>query len=406
MEVTAATYPEQLLGLLVNISDADFVSFDLELTGIPSHLPNRQPWKSGGRSTLQDRYAETKEAAGRYQILQVGITCGRFDYLENKYILRPYNITLSPLLEERLDIDREICIQSGAATFLLNNGFDMGAPFAKGVQYLSREEAKRAQQMAYDRFDKKNLVEDVLLKVEEKDSIDFVRRAREAIATWRSSMNASGSLEITTHTGLPHSEVHLMPVISRFEKRLIHQLVRAEFPDLVSMGRNECMRIIRFDPLREAENTKRLRRRVNESIARQTGFRWIFEALANGDISGADPFHSNANIIAISHSDVKDRFDRTHERLKKHQPVLVGHNMFTDLVYFYRSFVGELPDTLDGFCEALHEVFPRIIDTKWLATHAGGDLNASPTLQDIAESIEDQPLPNISECQSMTLVHS
>ncbi|KAF1961827.1 CAF1-domain-containing protein [Byssothecium circinans] len=398
MDVTAATYPHQLLGLLINISEADFVSFDLELTGIPSHLPKKEPWKPrSGRKSLQDRYAETKEAADRYHILQVGITCGRFDYLANRYVLRPYNITLSPLLDERLDIEREVCIQTGAITFLLSNGFDLAAPFAKGVQYLSREEAQQARQMAYDRFDKKNPVEDVLLKVEEKDSIDFVKRAREAIVDWKNSRTSAITLEITTHTGLPDQPV--VPVISRFEKRLVHQLVRAEFPDLVSIGRNECIRIVPFDPVREADNTRRLKLRVRESIARQTGFRWIFEALAMGDISETDPFHYNigvsGSIIAANHHDVKDRFDRTHERLKTHQPVLVGHNMFTDLVYLYRSFVGELPDTLDEFCKVLHDEFPRIIDTKWLATHAGGDLNLSPTLQEIAEGLEDQPLPDI-----------
>jgi poly(A)-specific ribonuclease len=41
--------------------------------------------------------------------------------------------------------------------------------------------------------------------------------------------------------------------------------------------------------------------------------------------------------------DIRDRYDRAIERLKTKQPVLVGHNMFTDIVYFYRTFVGELP---------------------------------------------------------------
>jgi poly(A)-specific ribonuclease len=52
-------------------------------------------------------------------------------------------------------------------------------------------------------------------------------------------------------------------------------------------------------------------------------------------------------------------------------------------------------DTLQEFNDAIHDLFPKIIDTKYLATHAGGDLNASPTLQDIAESLSNQPLPNI-----------
>lgn len=74
---------------------------------------------------------------------------------------------------------------------------------------------------------------------------------------------------------------------------------------------------------------------------------------------------------------------------------IIGHNMFTDLVYLYHTFIGTLPDTLDGFCDAIHELFPKIIDTKYLATYDGGDLHASPTLQEIAEGVENQALPEI-----------
>jgi poly(A)-specific ribonuclease len=52
-------------------------------------------------------------------------------------------------------------------------------------------------------------------------------------------------------------------------------------------------------------------------------------------------------------------------------------------------------DTLDGFQNAIHDLFPKIIDTKYLATFAEGDLNASPTLQDIAQELSNQPLPSI-----------
>lgn len=52
-------------------------------------------------------------------------------------------------------------------------------------------------------------------------------------------------------------------------------------------------------------------------------------------------------------------------------------------------------DTLQGFNSAIHELFPKIVDTKYLATHDEGDLNASPTLQEIAEGLSNQPLPSI-----------
>jgi poly(A)-specific ribonuclease len=343
MEVDAASFPHHLLGLFINISEADFVSFDLELSGIPSRLPGKKPRPGGGRFTLEERYAETKEGANRYQILQVGITCARFDYIVDKYVLRPYNINISPLLDERLDFEREISMQSGALTFLLGCGFDLAKPFTHGVQYLSREEAAFAKQATWDRLDKKNPPEDMQLKEGDVESLDFMRRVREAITKWTTT--TSESLSITTHTGL--KEQPLVQAISRFEKRLVHQLVRAEFPELVSIGRSECVRIVDFDPVREAENTRRIKSRVKEQIARQTGFRWIFEALASGNVDGADPLYIARNmggvILGADSHDIRDRYDRAVERLRTRQPVLVGHNMFTDIVYLYRTFVGQLP---------------------------------------------------------------
>ncbi|KAH7408718.1 ribonuclease H-like domain-containing protein [Phaeosphaeria sp. MPI-PUGE-AT-0046c] len=394
MEVDAASFPHDLLGLLINISEADFVSFDLELSGIPSRLPNRQPRPGGGKFTLEERYAETREGANRYQILQVGITCARFDYVANKYVLRPYNINISPLLDEKLDLEREISLQSGAITFLLGCGFDMAKPFTHGVQYLSRQEAAQVKQATQDRLDNKNPIADLQLKEGDVESLDFMRRVREAITKWK--VTNAESMAITTHTGMKNPPRFM--AISRFEKRLVHQLVRAEFPELVSVGRADCVRIIYYDPLREAANNERIKERVNEQIARQTGFRWVFEALARGDVRKANPIYVSQNLGGAMTGDThnaRDRYDRAVDRLNTRQPVLVGHNMFTDIVYLYRTFVGELPETLQGFRDAIHELFPKIVDTKYLATHAEGDLNASPTLQEIAEGLDTQPLPTI-----------
>ncbi|KAJ4983556.1 hypothetical protein SVAN01_10929 [Stagonosporopsis vannaccii] len=386
MDVDGPSFPQHVLGLLINISEADFVSFDLELSGIPNRLPDKKP-RGAGQLALEDRYAETKEAANRYQILQIGLTCATFDFIANKYVLRPYNINLSPLLDERLDFEREIRFQTGACTFLLGCGFDLGASFASGVQYLSREEAERAKRLAYDRIDKKNNIEDLQLRDTDKDSLDFLRRCREAITVWQKT--TSRTLEITSSTGLPNASATY--TISRFEKRLVYQLVRAEFPDAVAIGRQDCIRILPFDPVREADNTRRIKNRVKEQILRQTGFRWVFEALCGGQINKDLLYVLDSNAF----SDQRDRFDRAQARLYRRRPVLVGHNMFTDLVYFYRTFVGPLPDTLAEFKNSLHELFPKIVDTKYLATHAEGDLNASPTLEEIAKNLQDQPLPHI-----------
>ncbi|KAF2105920.1 ribonuclease H-like domain-containing protein [Lophiotrema nucula] len=394
MDVDATSFPSQLLGMLTHISEAEFVSFDLELSGIATRMAGAP--RARERQTLEGRYLEVKQAAERYQILQVGITTVKFDYVTNKYVLRPYNVNLSPLVGERLDIERDITFQAGAVEFLLKNGFQMDLPFTKGVQYLSRYEADRAKEMAYNRLDKKNVVEDLQLREEDVDSLDFVRRVREAIIKWKSG-EGPYELCITTFTGL---EVQpSIPAISRFEKRLVHQLVRAEFSELVSIPRPDMIRIIHYDEERERVNTRKIKDRVKRQIATQSGFRWVIEALAQGDLHAIDPLYFardiNGMIIAVDAEGMRSKFGRTTERIKSRQPVLVGHNMFTDLVYLYQSFIGPLPATLQEFQREIHELFPKIVDTKYLATYGGGDLNASPTLQEIAESLNTQPLPEI-----------
>lgn len=398
MDVDAVSFPHHLLGMLIAISEADFVSFDLELSGIPSRMPNKSGVFGRGRTrTLEDRYLEAKAGAETHQVLQVGFTCARFDYLEEKYILRPYNVNISPIVSERLDIEREFSLQTGAITFLLENGFRFDKPFSRGVQYLSRDEAAEAKERAYNRIDKKNIFDDLQLKETDVESLDFVRRVREAITEWKTTGNQS--LVITTHTGLDLELQPGYPVITRFEKRLAHQLVRAEFPDLVTLSKQDCIRVIHFDEVREQENKEYQKKKVKEQIEKQTGFRWVVEALARGNIPDFAPAffcrNPTGDVISGNLSNIKDRFDRAKMRLRDRQPVLVGHNMFTDLVYFFRAFIGDLPDTLDGFCRAVHTVFPKIVDTKYMATHDGGDLHASPTLADIAQQLRLQALPKI-----------
>ena len=72
------------LGLMLRaLSHAHFVSIDLELSGIQSKTFSKEkPPSSGSRSnkqTLQERYIEVKEAAEKFQVLQVGFTFVRED---------------------------------------------------------------------------------------------------------------------------------------------------------------------------------------------------------------------------------------------------------------------------------------------------------------------------------------
>lgn len=78
MDITFSDFHHQLPSILNAIATAHFVTIDLELSGIPGQQLNRLRGVgegSSGKPSLQQRYEETKIAAERYQVLQLGITC-------------------------------------------------------------------------------------------------------------------------------------------------------------------------------------------------------------------------------------------------------------------------------------------------------------------------------------------
>lgn len=77
MDVNGRTFQSHLPSILGAISRSHFISFDLELSGIPGKQFKNKPTGQfeDGKQTLQQRYAETKAAAERYHVLQLGLTC-------------------------------------------------------------------------------------------------------------------------------------------------------------------------------------------------------------------------------------------------------------------------------------------------------------------------------------------
>jgi poly(A)-specific ribonuclease len=181
MDVDKVAFYPRLLQILEDLSTAHFVSLDFELSGIPSSRP------AGRRKqTLQERYAETKEAAERYRILQVGLTCvGQNDGSgQEGYMVKPYNLPLNPSFDEDLDLERIFSFQSGAVDFLLKNNFNISEPFTRGVPYLSGDEEEKAKQKAQERQDKSRF-DDIQLPEDDVETFRFLDKVRGEINEWK-----------------------------------------------------------------------------------------------------------------------------------------------------------------------------------------------------------------------------
>jgi hypothetical protein len=150
--------------------------------------------------------------------------------------------------------------------------------------------------------------------------------------------------------------------LNKFQKLLVHQLVRAEFPKLRTISRDTFIQIIAFDQQREDANKQRQQKRLDEQISRQIGLRWLFEAMSGGDLSGINTREFGRTLSGeakfVDMEAITKRLDVVKARLQRQRTVLVGHNLFTDLIYLYRVFLGTLPEQVEDFQRVLHELFP------------------------------------------------
>lgn len=402
MEVNAISFKGRLLGILDDLSKCEFVAFDLELSGIPTHR-SKMP-------TLQERYEDLKAAAERYQILQVGLTFVFHDFEREVYVLKPYNFNLSPMLAERLDIERDFTFSSGALEFLFRNGYDLKENFSRGMSYLTPDEAIAAKQNAYNRLERN--LEDIQLDPGDQEALDLLEDLRKEITFWKDGKSEELYIVAQDHvitdgrkkriaTRKPSDDEPSVE-LSRFERRLIHQLVRAEFPELVTIGgRDNNVKIIYRDACREKEFLRKKKHAVKEQIKRQTGFRWIVDAMIGKPLHRLDlldfAWDENRSRKAVNLPQLGAQWTYIRENLKTQHPVLIGHNCFLDFVYFYRKFIGTLPDTVEEFRSKIHELFPLVIDTKYMATHNCGDINPTSTLFEIDTKLLVQKKPRTGE---------
>jgi poly(A)-specific ribonuclease len=407
MDINKYNFYPQIIDILTAISRAHFVAVDLELSGVPS---KDSLSTKAGKQTLQERYLETKEAAERYQILQIGLTCVEQDVDGDKYILRPYNFDLSPVINERLDVERIFSFQSGAAEFLLRNGFDMNKPFADGVPYLTKSEAKVAREKHTKRQDKTALA-DIVIKPTETESIAFLQRVREEIDAWKSSRRRDTPEYLNINSvaadvaAQMFKEDEIPEELSRFEKRLVHQLVRAEYPDLVTISKRGFIQIVRFNKAREDKISAERQRDLEERIGRQTGFRWLIEALQGNNTTGIDLREiakdpETGEPIVADYDYYKSRIDRAQSLLRHNPRIIVGHNCFLDLIYIYNTFIGALPDTVEEFQQKLHSAWPVIVDTKYMSTHNCGDISPVSSLEQIVHQLSQEQKPTVETLET------
>lgn len=201
--------------------------------------------------------------------------------------------------------------------------------------------------------------------------------------------------------------------LNGYQKRLVHQLVRAEFPDVVSLSKQDFIQLIPFDQEREDAQLQRKMAWFGNNLTRQIGARWLAEAMcpnvdevlpekcvppfASGDLEAlATSTYPSVDMMTEEREAHVLEFAELRNTLKEKRTVLVGHNLFLDLIYFYTLFFGPLPDRVEGFQKIIAQLFPLVIDTKYLADKINDNSPLyNSSLQDIDRELSKLPVPMI-----------
>jgi poly(A)-specific ribonuclease len=123
--------------------------------------------------------------------------------------------------------------------------------------------------------------------------------------------------------------------------------------------------------------------------------------MVGGDLSGLDP-NDFLTYVEGRQEEVVEEVKALKALLENKRTVLVGHNIFMDLMYFYKCFFGTLPARVEDFQRIIHNLFPSIIDTKFLATYnLDNPAMANSSLEQLNVELEMLPfdkVPIISVC--------
>lgn len=304
--------------------------------------------------------------------------------------------------------------------FLVGHKFDVGALFTQGLRYLSREEEILAREEAIRRWAPSESTEAIEDNLRDEGDVRFVEAVRRLIDAWvaggkvgsfrllagphRISSREANRLSQTrgTYITIPPVEKgqgiarHGLPNdLTKTQKWLVHNLIKAEYPGLKSRGMPTYIQI-------EQRNggVMEYEARIRESnmrVRKHVGFRWIAEALAGGDLSALEPSTFDGFLGDVQHPSItaKSLSERLKRRLKENRPILVGHNSFTDMVFFYKCFLGPLPDKVEDFISLIHQTFPLMMDTKYLATQDCDAMNPSSSLEELNKTLAKIKIPKI-----------
>ncbi|XP_072465640.1 poly(A)-specific ribonuclease PARN isoform X1 [Notamacropus eugenii] len=354
MEMIRSNFKSNLPKVYQAIEEADFLAIDGEFSGI-SDGPSVTAL-TNGFDTPEERYHKLKKHSMDFLLFQFGLCTFKYDSTESKYIMKSFNFYVFPKPFSRTSPDVKFVCQSSSIDFLANQGFDFNKVFRNGIPYLNQEEERQLREQYDEKRSQSNGAGalsyispnaskcPVVIPEDQKKFIEKVVEKIEDLIQNEENKN----LNLEPCTG--------------FQRKLIYQTLSWKYPKGIHVETLETEKKERYIVISKVDEEERKRReqqkhaKEQEELNDAVGFSRVIHAIAN---SGK---------------------------------LVIGHNMLLDVMHTIHQFYCPLPEDLNEFKEVTTCVFPRLLDTKLMAsTQPFKDIINNTSLAELEKRLKEAP---------------
>ena len=302
MELLARDFEKNIDDILNHIENSDYISFDLEMTGIENDKNNSLI------DTPENRYLKYKLTSEKYSIIQLGITFFKENKTnENKnqiiYDCYPYNLYLFPNSKDlKILSEDNMNLEIKCMLFNRKGKIDFNKWINEGIHYLNEKQYRELY---------KNIIE--------------------------KNINNDNYYTDITHLNQNISDYELAEkTIEDIQKNFINEGKMYVNSYMNQKEKEELFKNDILSQLRELEHKK--------------GAKKIIDAIFNKIYYGS--------------KEINDNFQKDNN--KKRKKILIGHNMSLDLLFIISKLGDKLPDDYSEFKKLITDQLECIYDTKYL----------------------------------------
>ncbi|KAK7475651.1 hypothetical protein BaRGS_00033077 [Batillaria attramentaria] len=294
------------------IKQADFVAIDTEFTGLVTDGQNRPSLFD----TSEERYRKLRNSVTHLSVRQFGLSAFIKDKNSSGYEAHTYNFPLIPASFG--PVDSCYIVQASSTEFLCRFNFDFNKCAYEGVPFLNDVQ----ERLLCQSIDSGALFSGLERQFDES----FIQSVCSTVAQWYVSSTVGQTL--TLHK--THADAKL------WNDFVIQTEVRKRFPEVWTMTDSfQNIAVMKVTPERRSELEEKAK------VDREEEQEKLKQSLLG--------------------------FTRVFRVLREYQKPLVGHNMLMDLLFLYDKFFQPLPADYNTFKRNLHDLFPRIYDTKHIS---------------------------------------